>query len=145
MSVNTGDTDLRPGTIPTNLRLSGLRCCRSSACTTGKTDLSDFTFLFPVRIDSKERAENLNTVINCISNHFETIFIVVEGDSEKKFETNGQLSPIKYEFHRDINVFFHKTRYINHLIRLAETKYVAVWDTDVITAPDQILNSAKII
>lgn len=145
MSVNTGDTDLRPGTIPTNLRLSGLRCCRSSACKTGKTDLSDFTFLFPVRIDSKERAENLNTVINCISNHFETTFIVVEGDSERKYEVKGAEAPIRYEFHSDSYSFFHKTKYINHLIRLAETKYVAVWDTDVLVTPAQILNSAKII
>lgn len=117
-------------------------------CRIGKTyksDLSDFTFLLPVRIDSKERAQNVNTVINYLSGNFETSFIVVEGDTEKKFEENGQLSPIKYEFHQDNNVFFHKTRYINHLISLAETKYVAVWDTDVITAPAQIINSCSII
>ncbi len=53
--------------------------------------------------------------------------------------------PLSYEFHKDINQFFHKTRYINELLRIAETKYVAVWDTDVIASPVQILESANTI
>lgn len=120
-------------------------CISSKTCSTGKIDLTDFTFLFPVRIDTKERAENLDTVIHFISNYFETSFIVVEGDSEKKVEANKQPSVIRYEFRQDSNLFFHKTKYINHLIRLAETEFVAVWDTDVLTAPAQILNSASVI
>ncbi|MGE5458041.1 MAG: galactosyltransferase-related protein [Methanococcaceae archaeon] len=114
-------------------------------CVTGKTDLSDFTFLFPVRIDSLERAENLNTVINFISSHFETSFIIVEADSQMKYDSSYTREGIRYEFHPDTNSIFHKTKYINLLIRLAETKSVAVWDTDVITTPAQILNSASII
>ena len=51
---------------------------RSSACATCKTDLTDFTFLMPLRIDSEKRRENADTSISFILRHFDTTVIVVE-------------------------------------------------------------------
>lgn len=125
--------------------MTGKTCKTCTTCKTTRTDLSDFTFLFPVRINSKEREENLTTVIEYILRHFVTSIIVVEADAEMKYDTNDIRAYIHYEFHPDTNTFFHKTKYINILLRLAETRFVAVWDTDVISAPDQILKSASVI
>jgi len=54
--------------------------CTGMTCMTCKTDLTDFTFLMPLRIDSEKRKENADTSISFILRHFDTTFIVVEGD-----------------------------------------------------------------
>lgn len=120
-------------------------CKTSKTITTCKTDLTDFTFLFPLRIDSDERLANVKTVINYIYKYFETSFIVIEGGTTRKFNAEGLNAPFSYDFQEDKNAFFYKTKYINHLITIADTKYVAVWDTDVIGSPDQILDSVMVI
>ncbi len=115
------------------------------ARTTGKTDLSDFTFLMPLRIDSEKRKENADTSISFILRHFDTTFIVVEGDESKKYFPDFQTGNLRYDFIQDRNLFFHKTKYINRLIELAATRFIAVWDADAIVPPDQILESAVIL
>lgn len=117
-------------------------------CTTGmtcRTDLTDFTFLMPLRIDSEKRRENAETSISFILRHFNTTFIVMEGDGSKKYNPDFQTGNLIYEFIDDNNVFFHKTKYINRLIESASTRYIAVWDADVIAHPDQILESVAVL
>lgn len=79
---------------------------RSSACATCKTDLTDFTFLMPLRIDSEKRRENADTSISFILRHFDTTVIVVEGDESKKFYPDFQTGDLLYEFIDDKSVFF---------------------------------------
>jgi len=114
-------------------------------CTTCKTDLSDFTFLMPLRIDSEKRKENADTSIGFILRHFETTFIVVEGDETKKYFPDFQTGNLRYDFIQDKNLFFHKTKYINRLIELAATRFIAVWDADVIVPVNQTIESARIL
>lgn len=118
---------------------------RSSACATCKTDLTDFTFLMPLRIDSEKRRENADTSISFILRHFDTTVIVVEGDESKKFYPDFQTGDLLYKFIDDKSVFFHKTKYINRLIESASTRFIAVWDADVIAHPDQILESVMVL
>ena len=110
-----------------------------------KRNLSDFTFLMPLRIDSEKRKENADTSISFILRHFDTTFIVVEGDESKKYFPDFQTSNLRYDFIQDKNLFFHKTKYISRLIELAATRFIAVWDADAIVPPDQILESARIL
>jgi hypothetical protein len=110
-----------------------------------KTDLTDFTFLIPLRIDSEKRKENADTSIDFILRHFDTTFILVEGDESKKYFPDFQTGNLRYDFIQDKNLFFHKTKYINKLIELAATRFIAVWDADAIVPPDQILESARIL
>ena len=46
-----------------------------------KNELTDVTFLIPVRIDSIVRLENLLEVVNYILNFFNTRVFVLEADS----------------------------------------------------------------
>lgn len=110
-----------------------------------KTDLTDFTFLMPLRIDSEQRKENADTSISFILRHFDTTFIVVEGDTTRKYYPDFKIDNFNYEFMGDKHEFFHKTKYINRLIELAVKQFIAVWDTDAIVPVDQILESVKVL
>lgn len=110
-----------------------------------KTDLSDFTFLMPLRIDSRERKENADTVINSIFKHFDTSFIVLEADGEQKYFPEFSFEGFQYSFFEDPNEIFRKTILINRLIAMSKTPYLAIWDADAIAPPEQILFSAKIL
>ena len=45
---------------------------------------------------------------------------------------------VKYVFVKDYDIVFHRTHYINLMTSLVKTKYLAVWDSDVLVAPCQI-------
>lgn len=110
-----------------------------------RINLTDFTFLIPLRIDSVQRKWNAETSVKFISDHFKTSFIIVEGDESGKFTSDLHIENIRYDFVEDKNAFFYKTKYISRLIELADTKFIAVWDTDAIVPPEQILESADVL
>lgn len=117
--------------------------CRTARPHDCKTDLTDFSFLFPIRIDSKYRKENINTSVKYILEQFKTNIIVLEGDTSRKYYSNHLYKNISYEFLKDKSEFFHKTRYINRLIEIAKTPFIAVWDADVIVPAEQVLKSVE--
>jgi hypothetical protein len=106
-------------------------------------DLTDVTFLVPLRIDSPERKANIDTLINYTFKHFKTSFIVLEADATRRYFPEKRSKEFYYEFILDTNNVFHRTKWINHLISLAETPYVAVWDADAISPPEQITSSVE--
>jgi len=119
--------------------------CKTARPHDSKTDLTDFTFLMPLRIDSEKRKENADTSISFILRHFDTTFIVVEGGGSRKYFPDFQTDNFRYELIKDTNEFFHKTKYINRLIELTATRFIAVWDADVIVPVNQIIESARIL
>lgn len=109
----------------------------------GKTDLTDVTFLVPLRIDSPERKENADTLIKYTFQHFNTSFIVLEADTTRKYFPETECQDFHYEFIEDTNEIFHRTKWINRLILMARTPYVAVWDSDAFAPPNQIIAAVK--
>ena len=103
-----------------------------------KTDLTDVSFLIPVRIDSKARLENLHEVLTFLKRHFDTTIIVLEADKGEQVKSNLTDKKI---FIKDSDAIFHRTKYINRMIREAATRYLAVWDTDVILPFKQVADS----
>lgn len=77
---------------------------------------NDVAFVIPVKIESSERQENLDIVYTYLEK--------ISGASIKIFNTTE--SP------------FHRTRYINDLIKQVNTPIVGVWDTDAILPYNQI-------
>jgi len=116
-------------------------CKTGMTCLTCRTDLTDVTFLVPLRIDSPERMENINTLIKYTFLHFKTNFIVLEADSTPKFNFKYNLEGLLYEFIEDEDEVFHRTKWINRLISLSDTPFIAVWDSDAIAPPEQILDA----
>ena len=78
-----------------------------------KIDLEDVSFLIPVRIDSKERFENINWIIEFIWKYFNTTIIVLEADETERFHNSLVSRKI---FVKDHDRVFHRTKYINKII-----------------------------
>lgn len=109
------------------------------------TYLSDVTFLVPLRIDSQERKENADTLIKYIFHHLNTSFIVLEADVTRKFYPEQEPEGFQYVFFEDTDEVFHRTRWINLLMSFAKTPFVAVWDADAISPPEQIVEAVKML
>lgn len=100
-----------------------------------KIDLSDVTFLVPIRIDSSDRLRNIFLSVSYLLKNFETNIIVKESDSESLF--NKYLKrffdgKITYVFEKNDNSHFHRTRIINDMVMDSKTKFVCNYDADII-------------
>lgn len=113
---------------------------------TTKIDLNDVTFLFPMRIDTIDRLENLIEVIHFIETNCKTHIHILEASSY-----NNKLLPkllsknILHTFQVDYDPIFHCTYYINKLVENAKTNIVAVWDGDVIMPIGQLEQSVNLL
>lgn len=96
------------------------------------------TFVIPVRIDSSERRENLDVVLEQLAKRRRSKIIVLEADNESKYRVPGNCPNVTYRFVKDDNPIFYRTKYLNELLREADTSIVGIWDTDVIVPDDQI-------
>ena len=110
-----------------------------------REDLTDVTFVIPVRITSDHVVENLNTTIGFLKQHFNTNFYVLEADKEQRYFPITNQKEIKYVFITDDNPFFHRTKWINRLLKSVDTPYVAVWESGAIVMPDQVKNAVEIL
>lgn len=95
-------------------------------------------FVIPVRIDSSERKENLDVVLDQLSKRKRSKIIVLEADSDSKYRVPENYPNVTYRFVKDDNPIFYRTKYLNELLREADTLIVGIWDTDVIVPNDQI-------
>lgn len=103
-------------------------------------DFGKLTFIIPVRLDSLYRLENILTVVKFF-HRFHARFFVLEADEYNNNILQHMLpkdNRIKYVFIKDDDIVFHRTHYINHMTCLANTKYLAIWDSDVLVDPIQI-------
>jgi len=109
-------------------------------------NIRDNTFLIPIRTDSIVRIENILLVTQFLIAHFDTNIRVLEC----ALHNNGLLEKlldkaIQYDFLEDNDPILFRTKYINQMVREAETPFVAIWDTDVIISVDQIINAVELL
>ncbi|TXE06427.1 galactosyltransferase-related protein [Algoriphagus aquimarinus] len=111
-----------------------------------KINLHDFTFLIPLRIDSVNRLENTLVTIEYILSNFETQISVLEASKGNTGLLNRLLpKKVNYVFIEDMDTIFHRTRYINQLVKSVDTDYIIVWDTDIIIPVEQIIKSVDLL
>ena len=96
------------------------------------------TFIIPIRIDSDERKRNLDMVLNELSKIQNTRIIITEGDCTPRY-IPPQIANVTYQFVKDTNPVFHRTKYLNLMLRIAQTEIIGIWDADVIIPQKQIL------
>lgn len=105
-------------------------------------DFSDITFLFKIRIDSAERSGNINAVLRFIDKNFKAAgIIILEADSERRFSPNADYSKLSHVFIEDNNPVFRLSYWTNRVIEMAKTPFVAVWDSDIICPPGQVVDA----
>lgn len=100
------------------------------------------TFVFPVRIDCEERRENLRAVLRQL-NGLGCRMLVLEADAVPALGDEAWPDGVEYTFVEDASMVFHRTRYINELLRMSATEVVGVWDTDVLVDYTQIAEAVQ--
>lgn len=107
-------------------------------------DITDFTFLIPIRMDSIVRVENLMMTIDYIRKNFRTHIIVLQAAAyEDGFLPNLLRRKANYIFAEDRDNVFYRTKYLNLMTQKVLTPYQGIWDTDVIIPKEQIFESVK--
>ncbi|MCL3853724.1 alpha-1,2-fucosyltransferase [Parabacteroides sp. GYB001] len=104
---------------------------------------ANVTFVIPVRIDSPERSANLDIILEQLSRRKQTYILILEADAMPIYEVKKEYSNVRYSFVEDCDPVFHRTKYLNQLLRDAETILVGIWDTDVILSDEQIDNALQ--
>ena len=111
-----------------------------------KINLQDFIFLIPLRIDTVNRLENTLVTIEYILSNFDTQVSVLEA-STRNTGLLRRLLPqkVNYVFIEDLDNIFHRTKYINQLVKSVGTEFIIVWDTDIIIPIEQLVKSVDLL
>lgn len=109
-----------------------------------KYDLTDLTVLIPVRIDSIIRMENLYAVVNYLHRYFDTHIMVLEAAIYNNGITETMIGTrVEYIFIEDEDPIFYRTHYLNLMAQKVQTRFLAVWDADVVIPAEQVAASIE--
>ena len=104
-------------------------------------DLSNATFIMPLRIESNDRLRNVVLSLGYLLNNFKTNVIIEEVDTDSKFQEHAapklqeiveDLSPITLMYEQSDDPIFHRTRILNDMLMESKTDVVVNYDCDVI-------------
>ena len=112
-------------------------------------DLSDCTFIIPLKIDSPERERNIELILSYLTSHFITTIVVTEADEYpkfnekiKKFEGSG----VHYDFielkHGEP---FHRTHYLNEMLAGVTSQITVNYDADIILPVESYISARDMI
>lgn len=117
-------------------------------------DLSNATFIIPLRIESADRMRNIITLLCFLFGNFDTNVIIKEVDSEPVFEENV-LPQIKEFIGNDINLthvfeksddpVFYRMHILNEMLAISKTDVVINYDCDVLMPVKTYVNAYESI
>lgn len=110
-----------------------------------KHDLTDTTFVIPFQADSRERVDNLLTVIGYLRKHFDTNMIVIEQSDSQSLGNPGEKVDLEYRWIESPDNSFHRTAMLNLGYRMAKTPYVVNYDTDVLLPVQSYLDARELL
>lgn len=110
-----------------------------------KIDLSDVTFCIPVKFDTDERMQNLDTIIEYLYNKFDTTIIIGELDQIQRGGKYDYDQRVEYYYFNDFKNYFHRTWLLNKLFKYSKTSIICNYDCDVICLDKNYLESVKLI
>jgi len=120
-----------------------------------KIDLSNATFIVPIRLESDDRLRNVITSLCYILANFQTNVIVHEVDSVSVFAESalpqitefldGNVTGLEHIFEQSDSPSFHRQRVLNDMIMKTTTKVVVNYDCDVILPKETYQHAYEII
>lgn len=121
-----------------------------------KVDLSNCTFIIPVKIDSDDRMRNIITVLCFLLKRFNTNVILKEVDSKpiikenvipqiKEFLEPSELKNLLYLFEESNNSEFHRMKILNEMLEYVKTDVVVNYDSDVLLNVSAYVKSVDMI
>ncbi len=119
-----------------------------------KHDLKNVTFIIPLQIETDDRLRNIILTTSFLLNTFATNVIIKEVDEEPIFQQwalpvikriVGDTSGLNYIFekHSRNDDAFHRTKVLNDMVLLADTKIVVNYDSDIILPVSSYLEAAE--
>jgi hypothetical protein len=120
-----------------------------------KINLSNSTFMIPIRLDSDDRIRNIITVVCFLLKTFDTSVLIKEVDSEKLFEKYAlpqieeflgeDVKNLTYLFEQSEDPIFYRMRILNEMICKSTTEIVVNYDCDVLLKPETYQKSCEMI
>ena len=122
-----------------------------------KHDLSQATFIIPIRIESPDRLRNVVTTTAFLMENFDTNIIIKEVDKESIFQRDALpllqsvldreniFTNFNYIFEQSDDPLFHRQRILNEMVMEADTEIVVNYDCDAILSIDSYLWAYKMI
>ena len=109
-----------------------------------RIDLTDTTFIIPVRVDTVVRLENLLLCVEHLQERLDTRIVVLEAAPCNNGLIQQLLKDrVTYRFVEDKDPVYHKTKYVNQLAMDVKTEFTGIWDVDVIVPHEQILDALQ--
>jgi predicted glycosyltransferase involved in capsule biosynthesis len=109
-------------------------------------DLSDVTFMIPIKLESNDRKRCLTIVLDYMLKYFpSTNVIICEEGPNSIFPSIKKPSwekAVKYIYRKTNSEIFHKTVNLNTMAKAATTKIIAACDSDVLFKPQQYKEAA---
>lgn len=106
-----------------------------------KTDLSNATFIVPIKIESEDRLRNVITSVCFLLSNFNTNILIKEVDTKSIFletalpqirEFCGETPTLTHIFEKSELPTFHRQRVLNDMLMKATTDVVVNYDCDII-------------
>jgi len=121
-----------------------------------KIDLSNCTFIVPIRIDSGDRTRNITTVLCYLLKTFNTKVILKEVDTKplleeyvikpiKEFLDKDEINNLTYLFEASDSPQFHRMKILNEMLDQVKTDVVVNYDCDVLLKPETCVEAVKLI
>ncbi len=95
--------------------------------------MTDLTILILVRLDSISRLQNILIVSDFLCSHLSAEIHIREASSFNNGILARLLSnSVIYEWVEDNSPILHKTKHFNKMLARVDTKFVSIWDADVL-------------
>lgn len=117
-------------------------------------DLSNATFIIPLRIESEDRMRNIITVLCFLLGNFNTNVIVKEVDKTSVFEENvfpqikeflGEDLNLTHIFEKSDDPVFYRMHILNEMLSISKTDVVINYDCDVLLPVNSYLTAYQSI
>lgn len=119
-----------------------------------KKDLSNATFIIPLRIESEDRMRNVLTILCFLLENFNTKIIVKEVDRSSVFQESifpqlqeyfDNLSNLTHIFEESEDSVFYRMHILNEMLFQVKTDVVVNYDCDVLLPIDSYVNAYESI
>ncbi len=121
-----------------------------------KVDLTNCTFIIPIRIDSADRTRNITTVLCYLLKNFNTKVILKEVDIKplvgeyvieeiKEFLNEDEIGNLTYLFEESDISEFHRMKILNEMLNQVTTDVVVNYDCDVLLRTKTCVEAVKLI
>lgn len=125
-------------TIPTEKKAKSV-----SIKVQNRIDLTDLTFMIPVKIDNDHRLENLKIILDYLNYNFNTNIMLAE---ESEYPTLQNFSEIcNYTYYKPSLSCFHRMKLLNLMAKRAKTPFVSNYDCDILLTVDSYVQAMNLL